>query len=176
MRADIMPPEQLSAVLFDTDLGPAMLAASARGVVSIDFADDATALHAALAARHPTADIVVAETTLRGWAAALAAFLKRPTAALEFPLDPAGTPFQRRVWEALCAIPVGTTTTYAALAVRLGLPATAARAVGTACAANPIAVAIPCHRVVRSDGGLGGYRWGVERKRLLLLREGGHLV
>ena len=171
-----MPARPVSAVTLDTYLGCALLAASARGVVSIDFADEAATLHAALAARYPAAHIAAADTTVRRWAAAFAAFLDVPTSAPDFPLDPAGTAFQCRVWNALRAIPVGTTTTYAALAMRLGLPATAARAVGTACAANPIAVAVPCHRVLRSDGGLGGYRWGIERKRALLLREGASLT
>jgi O-6-methylguanine DNA methyltransferase len=93
-----------------------------------------------------------------------------PAAGLDLDLDIYGTPFQRRVWDALCAIPSGHTATYAALASRIGEPG-AARAVANACAANAIALAIPCHRVVRRDGTPSGYRWGVERKRALLARE-----
>jgi AraC family transcriptional regulator of adaptative response/methylated-DNA-[protein]-cysteine methyltransferase len=89
---------------------------------------------------------------------------------MALPLDVRGTAFQQRVWEALRAIPAGVTVSYAELAARVGMP-TGARAVAGACAANPVAVAIPCHRVVRNDGALSGYRWGVERKRILLERE-----
>jgi AraC family transcriptional regulator of adaptative response/methylated-DNA-[protein]-cysteine methyltransferase len=97
--------------------------------------------------------------------------VEAPAAGLDLPLDIRGTAFQQRVWEALRAIPPGSTIGYAELAARLGLPR-GARAIAQACAANAIAVAIPCHRVVRSDGALSGYRWGVERKRALLEREG----
>jgi AraC family transcriptional regulator of adaptative response/methylated-DNA-[protein]-cysteine methyltransferase len=90
--------------------------------------------------------------------------------ALELPLDIRSTAFQRRVWAALRAIPHGTVTTYAGLARSLGMP-NGARAVGSACAANPVAIVLPCHRVVRGDGGLGGYRWGLERKHQLIERE-----
>jgi O-6-methylguanine DNA methyltransferase len=97
-------------------------------------------------------------------------FIENPAAGLDLELDIYGTPFQRRVWDALCGIPAGRTVTYAALASRIGEPGSA-RAVANACAANAIALAIPCHRVIRSDGTLSGYRWGVERKRALLARE-----
>lgn len=106
-----------------------------------------------------------------------AAIEGRPFAADDgMPIDPDGTPFQRRVWEALRRIPRGTTTSYGAIAEALGRGRGSARAVATACAANPIAVLIPCHRVVPSGGGLGGYRWGVDRKRELLRREGALLL
>jgi AraC family transcriptional regulator, regulatory protein of adaptative response / methylated-DNA-[protein]-cysteine methyltransferase len=97
--------------------------------------------------------------------------VETPGAELDLPLDVRGTAFQRRVWQALREIPAGSTTSYAELARRIGAPKSV-RAVAQACAANPLAVAIPCHRVVRGDGGLSGYRWGVERKRALLEREG----
>ena len=102
---------------------------------------------------------------------ALRAYFEGDLGALDaIAVDPAGTPFQQRVWQALCAIPAGQTLSYSELALRLGMP-TGARAVASAVAANPIAVAVPCHRVVRNDGSISGYRWGVERKRALLLRE-----
>jgi len=98
-------------------------------------------------------------------------FIDKPSEGLDLPLDMRhGTPFQRRVWDALLAIPCGARVTYAALAQRIGMP-NAARAVASACAANAIALGIPCHRVVRSDGTFSGYRWGVERKRALINRE-----
>ena len=97
-------------------------------------------------------------------------FVEAPAIGLDLPLDVRGTAFQQRVWRALREIPAGSTVSYSEIARRIGSP-TAARAVAQACAANPLAVAIPCHRVVRSDGGLSGYRWGVERKRALLERE-----
>jgi AraC family transcriptional regulator of adaptative response/methylated-DNA-[protein]-cysteine methyltransferase len=114
-----------------------------------------------------------ADAELERLAAEAARLVESPwrAEAFEPALDPIGTPFQRRVWQALRDIPAGETTTYAALAARLGLPRSAARAVGTACGANPIAVAIPCHRVLRGDGSLAGYRWGLERKRELIERE-----
>jgi methylated-DNA-[protein]-cysteine S-methyltransferase/AraC family transcriptional regulator of adaptative response/methylated-DNA-[protein]-cysteine methyltransferase len=97
-------------------------------------------------------------------------FIEKPARGLDLELNIHGTPFQRRVWDVLCGIPAGRTVTYAALACRLGRPR-AVRAVASACAANAIALAIPCHRVIRSDGTLSGYRWSVERKRALLARE-----
>jgi AraC family transcriptional regulator, regulatory protein of adaptative response / methylated-DNA-[protein]-cysteine methyltransferase len=97
-------------------------------------------------------------------------FIEAPARGLDLPLDPRGTTFQRRVWKELCEIPAGTTATYSDIARRLGAPKEA-YLVGEACAANPIAVAIPCHRVVRKDGSLAGYRWGFKRKRALLQRE-----
>ncbi len=119
--------------------------------------------------------LAVEELTAGSEAAVLAdevcALLEGRRAALTRPLAPLGTPFQRRTWRALEAVPAGSTTTYAGLAQALGLPATAVRAVAGACAANPLAVAVPCHRAVRADGGLAGYRWGLERKRALLRRE-----
>ena len=100
-------------------------------------------------------------------------FVEAPQTGLDLPLDIRGTAFQQRVWQALQAIPPGSTLSYTELARRIGAPA-AVRAVASACAANPLAVVIPCHRVVRNDGALAGYRWGIERKRALLDREAGH--
>jgi AraC family transcriptional regulator of adaptative response/methylated-DNA-[protein]-cysteine methyltransferase len=97
-------------------------------------------------------------------------FVEAPRLGLDLPLDLRGTAFQQRVWRALCEIPIGSTASYAEIAKKLGMPG-GSRAIARACAANPLAVAIPCHRVVRTDGDLSGYRWGVERKRALLARE-----
>jgi AraC family transcriptional regulator of adaptative response/methylated-DNA-[protein]-cysteine methyltransferase len=140
-------------------LGNVLLQAGPAGIVAIELGTDASP-----GGREAP--------WLCAWADAYIAFLEQPTRDFDVPLAPQGTPFQLRVWQALRKIPLGTTTTYAALAASMGLAPTAVRAVGGACAANPIAVAIPCHRVLRSDGGLGGYRWGLERKQALLAREG----
>jgi len=112
----------------------------------------------------------VAGPALDGWLEQIVASIESPGRGLDLPLDIRGTAFRRRVWQALREIPPGETVTYAELAARIGRPGSA-RAVAGACAANRIAVAIPCHRVIRGDGGLGGYRWGTERKRALLDRE-----
>ena len=111
------------------------------------------------------------DAALAPWAAKVVAFVEAPAQGLDLPLDPRGTEFQRRVWQALREIPAGSTATYSEIAGRIGAPKEA-YAVGEACAANAIAVAIPCHRVVRKDGTLAGYRWGFKRKRALLRREG----
>jgi AraC family transcriptional regulator of adaptative response/methylated-DNA-[protein]-cysteine methyltransferase len=151
-------------------LGAVLVAASGRGVCAILLGDDPDALRADLRGRFPAAEHVAGGADLDGALAAAVALVERPARGLALPLDLRGTPFRRRVWEALRAIPPGATTSYAALAARLGRP-TATRAVAAACAANPVAVAVPCHRVVRSDGALAGYRWGLARKAALLARE-----
>ena len=110
------------------------------------------------------------DATFERWVAEVVGFVEAPRRGLDLPLDVRGTAFQQRVWRALCDIPVGSTASYADIAGKVGAPG-AVRAVAQACAANAIAVAIPCHRVVRKDGALSGYRWGVERKRALLERE-----
>lgn len=150
-------------------LGALLVARTEQGVCAIAVADDAAACVAELLTHTPDA-VETDEPELLGWRDAVARFVDHPLDAPDLPLDAAGTPFQRRVWAALQQIPVGQTTTYTALADSLGERGLV-RAVGTACAANPIAVLIPCHRVVRADGGLAGYRWGLERKRALLTRE-----
>ena len=109
-------------------------------------------------------------STFQRWVARVVGFVEAPRLGLDLPLDVRGTAFQERVWRALVEIPVGSTASYAEIARKIGAP-TAARAVAQACAANTLAVAIPCHRVIRSDGTLTGYRWGVARKRVLLDRE-----
>jgi methylated-DNA-[protein]-cysteine S-methyltransferase/AraC family transcriptional regulator of adaptative response/methylated-DNA-[protein]-cysteine methyltransferase len=151
-------------------LGMVLVARSAKGVCAVLIGSEAGALTADLAARFPRNPIVRDDRRLDGDLQKILAFIASPAHGLDLALDIQGTPFQRRVWDALCAIPTGRTVTYAALARRIGEP-NAARAVAHACAANAIALAIPCHRVIRSDGTLSGYRWGVERKRALLARE-----
>jgi len=120
--------------------------------------------------RFPKARLIGGDKGFEQLVATVVGFIEAPALGLDLPLDVRGTVFQRRVWQALREIPVGGTATYTDVAERVGLPR-AVRAVGQACASNAIAVAIPCHRVVRHDGALSGYRWGVERKRLLLERE-----
>ncbi len=133
--------------------------------------DDAGALEAALRREYPAATVERHDDELRGWAGTVVARMAGQEAE-RLPLDVRGTTFQWRVWDALQRIPKGSTRTYAEIARELGQPS-AARAVARACASNPLALVIPCHRVVRGDGGLGGYRWGVERKRELLRRRSG---
>lgn len=159
-------------VVGDTSLGLALVAISARGVVAIAMADGSRTLEDELHERFPDAVEAPDDPVLAERLAQVRALLDDPGAAIDLPLDAQGTPFQQRVWRALREIPSGETRTYADIALRLGAPG-ATRAVAGACGANRIAVAIPCHRVVRKDGGLSGYRWGVERKRALLARERG---
>jgi AraC family transcriptional regulator, regulatory protein of adaptative response / methylated-DNA-[protein]-cysteine methyltransferase len=120
--------------------------------------------------RFSNAELVAADPTLTDRIEQVVALIEAPQQGLDLPLDVRGTAFQQRVWQALRKIPSGQTATYSQIAQQIGAPGSA-RAVAQACAANPLAVAIPCHRVVRSDGALSGYRWGVERKQLLLTRE-----
>jgi AraC family transcriptional regulator of adaptative response/methylated-DNA-[protein]-cysteine methyltransferase len=144
-----------------------LIAATEHGVCAILLGDDPETLIADLQRRFANVTLTRGET---GFEAKLADFLDEPASTLDIPLDPRGTPFQQRVWQALREIPAGATASYAQIARRIGAPESV-RAVAQACGANPIAVAIPCHRVVRSDGALSGYRWGIERKRALLDRE-----
>ncbi len=154
-------------------LGTVLVANSTRGVCCILLGDDPDTLAAELACRFPNAAISGPDAELGGTVSDIVAMIDQPGAApAVLPLDIRGTAFQRRVWEALRDIPAGKTETYAAVARRIGRP-TAVRAVASACAANRLAVAIPCHRVVGSNGTLTGYRWGVARKRELLRREAG---
>ncbi len=152
-------------------LGFVLVAATERGVCAILLGDDPEALAGDLRARFPRADIAGAGPDLTHRVAEVVAFVEAPRLGLGLPLDIGGTAFQQRVWAALRAIPAGRTATYADIARTIGQPA-AVRAVALACAANAHAVVIPCHRVVRTDGGLSGYRWGVARKAALLAREG----
>lgn len=153
-------------------LGQVIIAMTERGVCAIAFNDDEASLVAELNKSFPKAEIMKAEDDLAETVGAVVALIDEPSANHDLPLDIQGTVFQEQVWQALRGIPAGTTIGYAELAQRIGRPK-ASRAVAQACGANKIAVAIPCHRVVRSDGSLGGYRWGIERKEVLLAREVG---
>jgi AraC family transcriptional regulator of adaptative response/methylated-DNA-[protein]-cysteine methyltransferase len=162
--------ETVRYALAACSLGTVLAAATGRGLCAMLLGDDADTLVRDLHARFPHALVESAGPEFGVTLAQVVAFVDAPRAGFTLPLDVRGTAFQQRVWEALRAIPAGTTVTYAELAARLGMPQ-GARAVAAACAANPVALAIPCHRVVRGDGALAGYRWGLERKRLLLDRE-----
>ncbi len=153
-----------------TPLGWLAVAATARGICAIELGATRAELAERIGRRFGRATLVGADPALDAWLAAVAAFVAAPTGRLDLPLDVRGTAFQQRVWRALQAIPSGATLSYGELARRVGMPR-GARAVARAVATNPLAVAIPCHRVVAGDGGIGGYRWGVERKRKLLARE-----
>jgi AraC family transcriptional regulator, regulatory protein of adaptative response / methylated-DNA-[protein]-cysteine methyltransferase len=156
-------------------LGRVLVAASDKGVCAILPGEDADALRRDLQERFPQAQLVEADEQVKRWTADVIRFLEAPKPDLALPLDLGGTEFQRRVWEALREIPPGSTVSYKELAERVGSP-DAVRAVAQACAANDLAIAIPCHRVVRSNGSISGYRWGVERKRALLQREAARAV
>jgi AraC family transcriptional regulator of adaptative response/methylated-DNA-[protein]-cysteine methyltransferase len=154
----------------ESSLGSVLVAATDKGVCAIFLGDDPDALARELQDRFPHARIVGGDSTFDRWVAQVVGLVENPTLGLALPLDIRGTAFQVRVWEALRQIPPGSTASYSDIAERIGQP-NAARAVAQACGANPIAVAIPCHRVVRRDESLSGYRWGVKRKGELLRRE-----
>ena len=150
-------------------LGTVLVARSERGVCAILLGDDAKALERDLRARFPHDEVGNAYVGLESLVEEVARFLAAPGTRFELPLDLRGSELEQRVWNALREIAPGTTQTYSEIAQRLG--AATAKEVGEACAANPLAVAVPCHRVLRKDGSLGGYRWGLRRKRALLERE-----
>jgi AraC family transcriptional regulator of adaptative response/methylated-DNA-[protein]-cysteine methyltransferase len=151
-------------------LGSILVARSDRGVCAILLGDDADRLARELQDRFPRANLIGGDTDFEQLVAKVVGFVEAPGLGLDLPLDVRGTAFQQRVWQALREIPAGATASYTEIARRIGSP-NSVRAVARACAANALAIAIPCHRVVRHDGGLSGYRWGVERKRALLERE-----
>lgn len=151
----------------ESSLGPMLVAATDKGLCRISFDEDESDLRR----RFPQAGIVPADEPLRDLAARVARLIDDPSQAVDWPLDQGGTAFQQAVWAALRAIPPGETRTYGEIAAAIGRPA-AVRAAGTACGDNGLAVLVPCHRVLRSDGTLGGYAYGLERKRSLLDREG----
>jgi AraC family transcriptional regulator of adaptative response/methylated-DNA-[protein]-cysteine methyltransferase len=151
-------------------LGTILVAATVRGVCAIELGDSPQVLLGRLRDRFPKAELGNGGADFLDWVARVLAWVERPRDALELPLDVQGTAFQRQVWDALRAIPRGRTASYAEVASAIGRPG-AARAVAAACASNAVALAIPCHRVVRGDGGLSGYRWGAARKAELLRRE-----
>jgi len=151
-------------------LGSILVAMSERGVCAIALGDDPDALARDLLDRFPEAERISGNRKLEKHIAAVIGFIEMPALGLDLPLDVRGTAFQQKVWQALRQIPAGTKVSYTEIAKSIG-STKAVRAVATACAANTLAVAIPCHRAVRSDGSLSGYRWGVERKAELLRRE-----
>jgi AraC family transcriptional regulator of adaptative response/methylated-DNA-[protein]-cysteine methyltransferase len=162
--------EVIRFAIGECSLRSVLVAATGKGVCAILLGDDPAGLVRDLQGRFPKARLRIADKDLGQWMAKIVAFIEAPILGLDVPLDVRGTAFQQRVWQALREIPVGSTASYTELANRIGSPK-AVRAVAQACASNPIAVAIPCHRAVGNEGALSGYRWGVERKRVLLGRE-----
>lgn len=156
--------------LIDSPLGPLMVAATARGICSVKMGASRQALVDALAREYPKADTIPDDGSLERWTTAIVEHLHGRQPRIDLPLDVRATAFQWQVWQALAAIPYGETRSYSEVAAAIGRPS-AARAVARACASNPVAIAIPCHRVVPASGGIGGYRWGVDRKKTLLARE-----
>lgn len=161
-------------VVAPSAFGYVLAAATERGICWVALGDDPAALVDDLARTFGDATLARDEGLLNGWMNALLDYLCGEQGHLDLPLDVATTPFQRDVWNALRAIPYGATQTYQQVAQRIGR-LNATRAVAQACASNPVALIVPCHRVVRADGGLGGYRWGVERKRALIAHEAAHI-
>ena len=166
-------PDVLFFGVGDTTLGKILLARSAKGVRAILLGDDASELEADLANRFPETTRVVNEAMVRDDLAKVVRHVEKPSEGLDLALDMRGTPLQRRIWQQICAIPVGKTMGYMHLTRLINnvYPKVAARMVANACASNPIALAVPCHRITRSNGELAGYRWGIGRKRELLARE-----
>ncbi len=162
--------ERVRFALAQCSLGAILVAASEKGICAISLGEEPEALLRELEDRFPKARLIGGDAAFESTVAKVIAFVEKPGVGLDLPLDVRGTAFQERVWRALRKIPAGRSVTYAELAAKIGAPA-AVRAVAGACAANTIAVAIPCHRVVRKGGALSGYRWGVARKRALLDRE-----
>jgi AraC family transcriptional regulator of adaptative response/methylated-DNA-[protein]-cysteine methyltransferase len=165
--------ETLQVAAAESSLGVVFVALSAKGITAVLLGNDRAALGLDLERRFPGATLVAGDASVAELAAKVAAMIESPARATELaalPIDLRGTEFQRAVWQALREIPAGSTASYTDIASRMGLPKSV-RAVARACASNTLAVLVPCHRVVRSNGSLAGYRWGVERKRALLERE-----
>lgn len=165
-----MTPNAIRFAVGVCSLGSVLVAATDKGMCAIFLGDDPDALARELQDRFPKADIVGGDATFDHWVAAVIGLVEQPAGDCQLSLDIRGTAFQILVWNALRQIPPGTTASYTDIAQRIGKPK-AVRAVAAACAANKIAIVIPCHRVVRTDETISGYRWGVERKAELLKRE-----
>jgi AraC family transcriptional regulator of adaptative response/methylated-DNA-[protein]-cysteine methyltransferase len=165
-----MPTRAIEFAIVPSSLGALLVAASNKGVCQVRFAEAGIDLKEELGREFPFAELRENPVRLEPWTDALVSYVDGHSTHLEVPLDVSGSRFQRRVWTALRSIPRGDTRTYSEVADSIGL-LKGARAVARACASNPVAVAIPCHRVVGKRGELGGYRWGLERKRTLLQRE-----
>jgi len=164
------PPNKLRFGFAGTHLGAVLIATSDRGVAAIFLGEDRSRLKRELAGAYPDADLIETDDGLADTLAKVAILIDTPQRGLDLQLDLRGSAIELAVWEALRAIPVGETRSYGQLAKALPIPATA-QEVGAACAANVLAVAVPCHRVVKADGSIAGYRWGVSRKRRLLQME-----
>ena len=164
--------ESIRFAIGECSLGSILVGATEQGVCAILLGDDPGGLVRELQDSFPKAHVIDGDEDFDHVVAKIVGFVEAPALGLDLSLDVRGTAFQQQVWQALHEIPAGSTASYAEIAQRIGLPK-AVRAVAQACAANTIAVAIPCHRVVRNDGTLSGYRWGVARKRALLDREAG---
>jgi AraC family transcriptional regulator, regulatory protein of adaptative response / methylated-DNA-[protein]-cysteine methyltransferase len=169
-QGDDMPAVAIRFAIGQCSLGSILVARSAQGACAILLGDDPEALLRDLEARLPNVELISGDWGSEQLLARVVEFVEAPRLGYDFPLDVRGTAFQRRVWQALREIPAGETASYGDIAKRIGSPGSG-RAVAQACGANPLAVAIPCHRVVRHDGALSGYRWGVDRKQVLLERE-----
>ena len=161
---------EIAYTLADSRLGRVLVGATPRGISAVYLGDRDAILTGALRQEYPEATIRASGRKTSDWLRAIVRYLDGGAANLDLPLDVQATAFQRRVWEALRRIPCGATRSYGEIARSLGRPK-AARAVARACATNPVSLVIPCHRVVRGDGGIGGYRWGIERKKELLEQE-----
>ena len=161
---------KISYTIADSQLGRVLVAATDRGISAVYLGDRDSELTAALREEYPRAEIRSGSGEHSKWVSDIVRHLAGSNPRLDLPTDVVATAFQRRVWEALRAIPMGSTRTYSEVAKSIGQPS-AIRAVGHACATNPVSIVVPCHRVVRTDGALGGYRWGLGRKKLLLERE-----
>lgn len=161
---------RISYTVVDSPLGHVLVAGTERGLCAVSVGGSDARLERLLREEHPTADIRRDDARLRPWARRLLEHIGGRLPELNLPLDIVATAFQSRVWEALRAIPYGQTRSYKEIAHAIGQPK-AVRAVARACATNPVALAIPCHRVVRENGDIGGYGWGVQRKKALLARE-----
>jgi AraC family transcriptional regulator of adaptative response/methylated-DNA-[protein]-cysteine methyltransferase len=162
---------RINYTIVDSPLGRLLVAGTEKGVCHVSLGEEDRELEAALGSDYPGSELLADSNGLAEWVRATLEYLAGKQTRLDLPLDVEATDFQKRVWEALRAIPPGSTRTYGEIARALGYTPASARAVGRACATNPVSLVIPCHRAVREDGGLGGYRWGLERKRALLERE-----
>ena len=164
------PGKSIRFAVGECSLGSILVAATERGICAILLGNDPVALVRDLQGHFPIAELTDDDPDFEHLMAKVVGFIEAPSLGFDLPLDVRGTAFQQRVWQALRAIPAGATASYAEIAERIGAPKEA-YAVGQACASNVIAVAIPCHRAVRKNGALAGYRWGVARKRAILERE-----
>ncbi len=161
---------QITFTIVESPLGLVLVAGTPKGICEVSLGDSDSYLEAELSGDYPEAEIRRDDIAIGRWAKAAVDYIAGRTSAVDLPLDIRATPFQLRIWKELCAIPCGTTRSYLEIARRVGHPK-AARAVGHAIGSNPISVLVPCHRAVRTSGALGGYRWGLERKRMLLAQE-----